>query len=152
MTAPTVDYGHVEPVFVHFEDLDSMAMVHNTRYALLVERALTLYWHRHGYTYQNGVTGHPDASIAVAEFSIGYRSPVRGTGDVYVHFWVERIGGTSVTYGYQVLSTNSTGGTTVHAEGNRVQIRFDVATGRPTSWLDETRDIYKSLSKTGDQP
>jgi hypothetical protein len=39
-TQPTIDYGHVELLPVHFDDLDPMGMVHNSRYALLIERAL----------------------------------------------------------------------------------------------------------------
>lgn len=137
-----VEPGHVEPLFVHFDDLDSIGMVHNTRYPVLVERALTMYWHRLGYDYRNGSTGHPDASVIVAEFAIKYRMPIRGTGEIGVHFWTERIGTTSVVYGYRIRSAD---GATVHAEGNRVHIRFDVAAGRPTAWLDETRAVYQKL-------
>lgn len=139
---PTVDYGHLEPVFVHFDDLDSMGMLHNTRYAVLVERALTLFWHRLGYTYHNGAMGHPDASIAVAEFSIKYQAPVLGTGEVGVHLWTERIGATSVSYAFRVQSSD---GTTVHAEGRRVHIRFDAATMRPTAWTEDTRARFEAL-------
>ena len=31
--------GVIEPVMVHFEDLDAMGVVHNGRYVLLLERA-----------------------------------------------------------------------------------------------------------------
>ena len=140
--SPTVDYGHLEPVFVHFDDLDSMGMVHNTRYPVLVERAMTLFWHRLGYTYYNRTTGHPDASIAVAEFSIKYLAPVRGTGEVGVHFWTERISDTSVSYAFRVQSHD---GATVHAEGRRVHIRFDVSTMRPTTWGEDTLARYEAL-------
>ena len=34
---PTIDYGHVEVLPVHFDDLDPMGMVHNARYAVLIE-------------------------------------------------------------------------------------------------------------------
>jgi len=140
---PAVEYGHLEPIFVHFDDLDSMSMVHNTRYAVLVERGLTRYWHRLGYNYANGVTGHPDAAVAVAEFAIRYRSPIRGTGDVGVHFWTEKIGDTSVVYGFRIVSMD---GATVHAKGNRVHIRIDTTTMQPTTWLGETRAVYEKLS------
>jgi hypothetical protein len=33
MTTATIDYGHLEPVDVHFDDLDPMGIVHNARYA-----------------------------------------------------------------------------------------------------------------------
>ena len=139
--APPVKHGHLEPVFVHFEDLDSMGMVHNTRYSLLVERALTRYWDRHGYSYRNGKLGHPDASVGVAEFTIKYRLPIRGTGDVHVHLVVDRIGESSVAYSFRVLGPTGA----LHAEGTRVQIRLDPTTLRPTPWGEDTRAIYKSL-------
>ena len=39
-TAQTIDYGHAELLPVPFDDLDPMGMIHNARYALLIERAL----------------------------------------------------------------------------------------------------------------
>jgi acyl-CoA thioester hydrolase len=134
--------GHVEPIFVHFEDLDSMGMVHNTRYALLVERALTLFWDRHGYSYRDGKLGHVDASVGVVEFSISYKAPIRGTGEVQVQLIVDHVGDSSVVYAFRVLSADSA---TVHAEGKRVHIRLDPRTFRPTSWQEDTRAIYKTL-------
>ncbi|TDV57581.1 acyl-CoA thioesterase [Actinophytocola oryzae] len=136
------EHGLVETMFVHFDDLDSMGMVHNTRYAVLVERALSVFWDRQGYGYHDGKLGHPDASVGVAEFSITYRTPVRGTGDIVIHIVVERVGESSVVYGFRVLDTS---GATVHAEGRRVHIHLDPKTFRPAPWAEETRAIYKTL-------
>lgn len=134
--------GHLEPIFVHFEDLDSMGMVHNTRYGLLVERALTLFWDRHGYSFRNGKLGHPDASVGVVEFSISYKAPIRGTGEVRVELVVDHVGDTSVVYAFRVVSADSS---VVHASGKRVHIRLDPVTFRPTPWSEDTRAIYKTL-------
>ena len=41
MSSTAVHYGHTEPVPVHFDDLDPMGLVHNARYAVLLERALS---------------------------------------------------------------------------------------------------------------
>lgn len=139
---PSVDHGHLQPMFVHFDDLDQMGMVHNTRYGVLVERALTLFWDSHGYGFGNGKLGHPDASVGVAEFAISYKAPIIGTGTVYVHLTVDHIGSTSVGYAFRVLSAEGA----VHAEGRRVHIRLDPKTFRPTPWAEETRAIYKTLS------
>ncbi|HEY3606950.1 MAG TPA: hypothetical protein VGL06_05590 [Pseudonocardiaceae bacterium] len=65
---PTTESGHVEPIFVQFEDLDSMGLLHNARYAFVLERALTAFWDDRGYSFRNGVLGHADASVGVAEF------------------------------------------------------------------------------------
>ncbi|PWW62479.1 acyl-CoA thioesterase [Actinokineospora spheciospongiae] len=142
--ATAVEYGHVEPLWTHFDDLDLMGMVHNTRYPVLVERALTGHWTRQGFDFVNGVYSKPDVVIVVAEFSISYRAPIRGTNPIGVHLWVEKVGQSSATYGFRVLSADSA---TVHAEGRRVHIRLDQATHRPTPWTDEARAVLDALAK-----
>lgn len=139
---PGVERGYVEPMTVHFDDLDSMGIVHNTRYAVMLERALGTFWARHGYSYLDGVYTQPDACVAVAEFAISYKTPVRGTGQIGIHFWVERLGETSAVYGYRVLSAD---GATVHAEGRRVHIRLDEHTLRPTPWSPACRALLEQL-------
>ncbi len=139
---PTVDHGHLQPIFVHFDDLDSMGMVHNTRYGLVVERALTMFWDAQGYSFRNGKLGHPDASVGVAEFAITYKAPIFGTGLVYVHLVVDHIGDSSVVYAFRVLSAEGA----LHAEGRRVHIRLDPKTFRPTPWAEDTKAIYKTLT------
>jgi acyl-CoA thioester hydrolase len=138
----TVDGGHVETVTVYYDDLDSMGIVHNSRYAVMLERALNAFWSRRGYTYANGVFSKPDVCLAVAEFSIMYRTPVRSVGDVNVHFWVDRLGDSSVVYAFRVVSTD---GATVHADGRRVHIRLDEATMRPAPWTPPCRSIMETL-------
>lgn len=138
----SVEYGYLQPTFVHFDDLDSMGMVHNSRYAVMLERALTTFWEQHGYTFRNGSPTHPDTFVAVAEYSISYRIPVFGTGPILVHLWAARIGKSSVTYGFRVLSADKA---TVHAEGTRVHIRLDPETLRPTPWAEDTLKLYRSL-------
>jgi acyl-CoA thioester hydrolase len=136
------EYGCIEPVYVHFDDLDSMGMVHNSRYAVMVEHALTIFWDQRGYTYKNGVPAHQDAFNALAEYSISYKAPVTSTGEILIHFWVDGLSKSSVTYGFRVLSVDRG---TVHATGHRVQIRLDMQTLRPTTWGDDTLAIYESL-------
>lgn len=142
LTLPEVPFGHAEPVWVHFEDLDMMGIVHNARYALLLERALTPYWAQHGFVYQNGQLAVPDMFHAVVELSITYRAPIRGTGPIVVHFWFERFGTTSAEYGFRLLSAD---GATLYAEGRRAIVRLDPATLRPTPWTEDTLTVGKSL-------
>lgn len=137
-----VQYGHVESIFVHFDDLDSMGMVHNSRYAVMLERSLTNFWEQHGYSHSGGKPSHPDTFVAVVEYSISYKVPVFGTGEILVHFWADRIGKSSAVYGFRVLSAD---GKTVHAEGRRVHIRLDPENMTPTPWADETRAIYDTI-------
>jgi acyl-CoA thioester hydrolase len=142
MTTTAVQYGHTEPVDVHFDDLDAMGIVHNARYAVLLERALSAYWSRHGFRFTNGRATHSDVFHAVAEYAISYRTPVRGTGQLGVHFWIERLGESSAAYGFRVLSAD---GATVHAEGRRVNIKMDPLTMRPSPWTPLARDVAARL-------
>jgi acyl-CoA thioester hydrolase len=140
----TVEGGHVESVPVHYDDLDAMGIVHNARYAVLLERALNAFWTPLGYTFDGGVFSKPDVFLAVAEFAIVYRTPFRGTGTLDVRFWVDRLGETSAAYGFRMVSTD---GATVHAEGRRVHIRLDQATMRPAAWTPACRDILQGLRR-----
>jgi acyl-CoA thioester hydrolase len=138
----TVDYGHVEPIVIHFDDLDAMGLVHNGRYAVLLERALTPYWSARGHSFADGRATSPDVFHAVREFSISYLRPIRGTGEIAVHYWLERFGETSGEYRFRFLSTD---GRTVHAEGRRVIIRLDPDSLRPAPWTDAAREVAATL-------
>ncbi|MEO3813316.1 thioesterase family protein [Sphaerisporangium sp. B11E5] len=138
---PLAGHGHVQPMTVYYDDLDAMGLVHNCRYAIILERALSEFWTGRGFTNKNGAS-NPDAFLVVAEFSIKYRIPVRGTGQVDVHFHVERLGDTSAVYAFRFVSPD---GSTVHAEGRRVHIRMDPATLRPTSWTPPARAVLQEL-------
>jgi acyl-CoA thioester hydrolase len=134
--ATDVEYGTVVPLVVHFDDLDAMGIVHNARYAVFLERALGTWWSSHGFSLADGRPTNPDVFHAVAEYAIFYRTPVRGTGEVGVHIWLDKMGESSAVYGFRVLSAD---GKTVHAEGRRVNIKLDPATLRPAPWTAEGR-------------
>jgi acyl-CoA thioester hydrolase len=144
MTIATIEYGHLEPVEIHFDDLDPMGFVHNARYAVLVERAISLYWARQGFGY-DAATANGDGLMAVAEFTINYRAPIRQTGPIGVHFWIERLGRTSAVYAYRVVSAAAD---VVHAEGRRVMIKLDPATGRSGPWPERTLDVARRLVRS----
>jgi acyl-CoA thioester hydrolase len=141
-----VDFGHVEPVLVHFDELDPMGVLHNARYAVLLERVLASYWGVRGYSFENGQPTAPDVVHAVREFTITYQRPVRGTGWIAIHFWLERFGTTSADYAFRFLSLD---GETVFAEGRRSIVRVDLATLRPTPWTDGARQVAAGLLRPG---
>lgn len=124
------------PVQVHFDDLDAMGLLHNSRYALLVERAISAYWAELGWNFDPSVSAFQDVFMAVREFKITYHAPIVGACEPVVHFWMERLGRTSGVYGFRVLSPD---GSVVHAEGHRVNVNLDPATFRPTPFSPETR-------------
>lgn len=136
-----VEYGTVQQVVVHFDDLDAVGMMHNARYAIVLERAISTYWAEHGYTYEAGAPSNSDMIAAVREFAITYHVPIRGTGPIDVHFWLEKMGASSAVYGFRFLSTDHS---VTHADGRRVMVKMD-QTGRPTRWTDEGRTIGSAL-------
>ena len=135
--------GHVGYVDVHFDDLDALGMLHNSRYVVLVERALGAYWTERGYTFSAGRPTKPDVFQVVRELRVTYSFPVTQPSRLAVHFWVETMGRSSATYRFRVLSEDLT---VVHAEGSRVVVRVDPATRRPTPWTDEARADVQAIS------
>jgi acyl-CoA thioester hydrolase len=137
--------GHVQPVQIHFEDLDAMGVVHNGRYVLLLERALSAYWAGRGWPFDPARPHFAEVFFVVREFAITYHAPVSTVGEVAVHFWVEHLGTSSVVYGFRVLSGDHT---VVHAEGRRVQVKIDPATLRPSPIGDAVREAITPLLDT----
>lgn len=142
MTTPTLTDGAVETTPVHFDDLDAMGVLHNSRYAVLVERAVAQWWADRGVSFTGGRPTTPDAFNVVREYSITFHLPVTSVGDIAVHFWLAKLGTTSAEYRFRVTSTD---GDTVHAEGRRVNVRLDPATMRPAPWTDHARDLAAAL-------
>jgi acyl-CoA thioester hydrolase len=138
----TVEYGHVEPVEVHFDDLDAMGVVHNGKYAVLLERALAAYWTRRGWAFDPAAPHFPEIFFVVREFSIRYRRPITGVGPVHVHFWIDELGETSVDYLFRVVSAD---GAALHAEGRRAQTKIDQRTLRPAPLSAAVRDACEPL-------
>lgn len=145
MTATTVEtpqIGHIEPVDIHFDDLDALGVVHNGKYVLLLERALAAFWSRHGWPFSPAEPHFADIFFVVREFTITYHLPITSIGTVGVHFWVEKLGNSSVVYRFRVLSAD---GSAVHAEGRRVQVKLDPATLRPARIGDDVREAVARL-------
>lgn len=143
---PSVEFGHLEPIRVHFDDFDAMGIVHNARYPVFFERAVTPYWAARGHGFTGGRPTSPDVFHAVRELTITYRAPIRDTGWIGVHFWLEHFGTSSAEYAFRFLSPD---GTTVHAEGRRSIVRLDPATFRPAPWSDAARTVATALLRPG---
>ena len=141
-TETTAPFGAVVAMPVHFDDLDAMGVLHNARYAVLVERAVVQWWSERGVSFAGGRPTTPDAFNVVREYAITFHRPVRGTGAIGVHFWLERMGTTSADYRFRVTSAD---GGTVFAEGRRVNVRLDPATMRPVPWTDHGRALGSTL-------
>ncbi|MEV5148231.1 acyl-CoA thioesterase [Streptomyces sp. NPDC052727] len=136
----TAAVGVLVPAEVHFDELDAMGLLHNSRYQVLVERAWTAFWYAQGFGGSNGLEN--DAFNVVKAFTITYEAPVSAPGTYAVNLWIDRLGTTSATAGYRVCSSD--GGTT-YAHGTRTAIRLDPATFLPTPWSDRARDVARTI-------
>ncbi|SDT81121.1 acyl-CoA thioesterase [Actinoplanes derwentensis] len=139
-----ITYGDVVHTPVHFDDLDAMGVLHNSRYAVLVERAIGKWWTARGVSFTGGRPTSPDAFNVVREYGITFHVPVTTIGDIAVHFWLAKLGTTSADYRFRVTTLD---GSTVHADGRRVNVRLDPATMRPVPWTDHARDVARPLVK-----
>jgi len=139
---PAVEFGVARQIIVHFDDLDPAAVVHNSRYALLLERAIGTWFAEQGYTFANGAPSSSDMMAGVREFAITYHVPIRGTGPVDVHFWIEKLGRSSAVYGFRFLSPDRR---TVYAEGRRVMVKMDFRAGTSLPWTEEGLAVVAPL-------
>ncbi len=130
------------PYRVYFDELDAMGMLHNARYALVLERCSSAFFESRGWQWDTDPTRTPDAHHVVVEQSIRYMVPVRGTADVVVYMWVEELGRTSATYGFEVCSTDAA---VVHARARRVTVKLDPGTFRPVAWTARLRNCLVEL-------
>ena len=128
---------------IYLDDLDGFGVVHHARYALLLDDAVLDYWLDAGWI--------PDTAThlqVIRELTLTYHQPITGMGDVDVHFWVDRAGRTSVTYRFEVLSTDRS---VLHAEGHRVLVNINAQTLRPEPLTDAMWVIAAPLLANGVQ-
>lgn len=137
----TAAVGVLVPVEVHFDELDAMGLLHNSRYQVLVERAWVAFWAARGFGGSNGLEN--DAFNVVKAFTITYDAPVSASGTYAVNLWIDRLGTTSATAGYRVCSSD---GETTYAHGTRTAIRLDPTTFLPTPWSDRARDVARTIT------
>ncbi|BDM68641.1 thioesterase [Streptomyces nigrescens] len=142
LPAAAVPYGRLVPVTVHFDDLDALGMLHNSRYPLLVERAWAEYWHGQGFGFDGDWAAAGDMCNVIKEMRVSYERPVTRPGHYAAHLWIERLGRTGLTYGFRLCSAD---GSETYAHGHRVLVRVDSATLRPTPWSDRARAVAGEL-------
>jgi acyl-CoA thioester hydrolase len=126
---------HEEVMGVYFDDLDPYHILHNARYLLLFERTLGAFWEHLGFgDFQDDRT--PDLYHFVRSNAIDYVAPVRGIGRVRVRVWVEKMGTTSLTFGFRLMPLDEDRD---YARGLRTVVRVDPETRRPLPWTDGFR-------------
>jgi len=126
---------------IFFDELDPMQMLHNARFAAHVERAVTTFYTESGRRYEMNPADNPDQFHVVRELRIEFLNPVVGPGTMRIDIWLERLGTTSCTYGFQCSNED---GSVPYARGERTIVKIDPSTKRPAPWTDFFRDYNTS--------
>jgi acyl-CoA thioester hydrolase len=142
-------YGRVEPVKIHFDELDGQGVLHHSRYAVLLDRAVIAYWMGRGWSLDPSRSVFDDTMLVVRELNITFHAPARGPAELAVHFWLSKMGRTSTVYGFRILSEDHS---VLHADGSRVVIKLDPKTLRPAPFSDALREAGLPLMHGQDAP
>lgn len=139
----------INPTFVylspiHFDELDAMRMLHNSRFAAHVERAVGAWYTSNGGRWELDPADNPDQFHVVRDLHIEYLNPALGTGTMRIELWVEHLGKTSCVYGFLCTSED---GRIPYARGERTIVKVDTNSFRPTEWTDGFRTTHANLLK-----
>ena len=129
---------------VYFDDLDAFHILHNARYLLLIERTIGAFWQRLGWGGTLDMQKNPDQFHMVRANHIEYLRPIRGTGEVRVRVWIEKLGRTSLTFGFSVMPMDED---VDCATGSRVLVRVEPQSRTPTAWTDAFRSAIAPYVK-----
>lgn len=138
---------HETPQGIYFDDLDAFQILHNARYLLLFERTIGSFWEHLGYGTLIDAQRDPDQFHLVRSNHMEYLAPVKNVGRVRCRVWVERLGRTSLTFGFRLLPMDED---VDHAVGSRTIVRVDPATLRPTPWSEGFRERLRPYCKAGE--
>jgi len=137
MTEP----ADAKPLYVHrstvwFDELDMVGVLHNARYAIHVERAMSAWYH--SLTDQDP----SDAVVVVRQYNIEFLRPfTQQRGELVVECGLGRLGTTSAVFTFRALSYTGDGTEIEHARGIRAIVKVDPKTLRPAPWSDRYREL-----------
>ena len=127
--------------FVRWDDIDAFGHVNNAKYLTYIQEA-RFQWSYYQYASQNQKPTLVEMVVARAE--VDFIAPIYDGGRFYdVTLWVESIGNSSFTLGYEVLGDNGV----VHARVKTVQVAVSMETKKSRPLSDEERAFLNSYLK-----
>lgn len=111
------------PISVRWGDMDAFGHINNSRYATYLEEA-RLQWFA---GIEGGWLDERTAPV-VAAMSINFRSPIEWPCELVVELYVERVGGSSLTLGFRMVSRDTP--QKFYADGSTVLVWVERASGR----------------------
>jgi len=116
--------------FVRWDDIDAFGHVNNAKYLTYIQEARFLW--------------SPLLEMVVAKAEVDYLVPIYVGGRFYdITLWVERIGNSSFTLGYEVIGDNGV----VHAKVKTVQVAVSMETKKSRPLTEPERELLKQYLK-----
>jgi len=116
--------------FVRWDDIDAFGHVNNAKYLTYIQEARFLW--------------SPLLEMVVAKAEVDYLVPIYVGGRFYdITLWVEQIGNSSFTLGYEVIGDNGV----VHAKVKTVQVAVSMETKKSRPLTDPERELLKQYLK-----
>jgi acyl-CoA thioester hydrolase len=116
--------------FVRWDDIDAFGHVNNAKYLTYIQEARFLW--------------SPFMEMVVAKAEVDYLVPIYVGGRFYdITLWVEQIGNSSFTLGYEVIGDNGV----VHAKVKTVQVAVSMETKKSRPLTDPEREFLKQHLK-----
>lgn len=124
------------PLYLHrstvwFDELDMVGVLHNARYAIHVERAMTSWYH------SLRDVDPSDGLVVVKQYDIEFIRPfTRERGELVVEVCLQRRGTTSAVFSFRCLSypEGPAGPEVLHARGTRAIVKVSPGDLRPAPW------------------
>lgn len=116
--------------FVRWDDIDAFGHVNNAKYLTYIQEARFLW--------------SPLLEMVVARAEVDYLAPIYVGGRFYdITLWVEQIGNSSFTLGYEVIGDNGV----VHAKVKTVQVAVSMETKKSRPLTDSEREFLNQYLK-----
>jgi acyl-CoA thioester hydrolase len=125
---------HVHRETIWFDELDMVGVMHNARYAIHVERAMTSWYH------SLVGTDPSDGLNVVKQYDIEFIQPFTlERGELVVEVSLERLGRTSAVFSFRCLSRpkGEDGPEVLHARGIRAIVKVSPGDLRPAPWSEQ---------------
>ena len=127
--------------FVRWDDIDAFGHINNAKYLTYIQEARFI-WSFHEYASEQGDSKLVE--MVVARAVVDYIEPIYEGGRFYdVALWVESIGNSSFTLGYEVIGDNGV----VHAKVKTVQVAVSLETKRSRPLTDPERAFLTKYLK-----
>jgi acyl-CoA thioester hydrolase len=116
--------------FIRWDDIDAFGHVNNAKYLTYIQEARFLW--------------APIVEMVVARAEVDYIAPIYEGGRFYdVNLWVEAIGNSSFTMGYEVVGDNGV----IHAKVKTVQVAVSMETKKSRPLTDSEREFLNEYLK-----